>query len=254
MTGASGGASVVSAGGPASTAEGGKGPPSSGHDHSDTFDVQAINDPELSDFLKFLVEGEDDGVGAPRMAPPGASTLSEDLSKVWEALENGDDIMGAPIGQTLVARAARSGKTFNSEDLQRAAKQWQSRNQAQHGGKLNVVAMDLAMASNRKNIRNSGNENAARENGTSGGSGGRGLGLALGVRVFSMTAPPQSSQHAIARVLQEARFILLVPIPTLLQHTQQAGAGAGQGAGSRRGHTQGREGRAGSHGALSRRD
>ena len=58
-------------------------------------------------------------MGAPRMAPPGASTLSEDLSKVWEALENGDDIMGAPIGQTLVARAARSGKTFNSEDLQR---------------------------------------------------------------------------------------------------------------------------------------
>ena len=176
MTGASGGGSVVSAGGPASTAEGGRGQPSSGHDHSDTFDVQAINDPELSDFLKFLVEGEDDGVGAPRMAPPGASTLSEDLSKVWEALENGDDIMGAPIGQTLVARAARSGKTFNSEDLQRAAKQWQSRNQAQHGGKLNVVAMDLAMASNRKNIRNSGNENAARENGTSGGSGGGGSG------------------------------------------------------------------------------
>ena len=176
MTGASGGGSVVSAGGPASTAEGGRGQPSSGHDHSDTFDVQAINDPELSDFLKFLVEGEDDGVGAPRMAPPGASTLSEDLSKVWEALENGDDIMGAPIGQTLVARAARSGKTFNSEDLQRAAKQWQSRNQAQHVGKLNVVAMDLAMASNRKNIRNSGNENAARENGTSGGSGGGGSG------------------------------------------------------------------------------
>ena len=176
MTGASGGGSVVSAGGPASTAEGGRGPPSSGHDHADTFDVQAINDPELSDFLKFLVEGEDDGVGAPRMAPPGASTLSEDLSKVWEALENGDDIMGAPIGQTLVARAARSGKTFNSEDLQRAAKQWQSRNQAQHGGKLNVVAMDLAMASNRKNIRNSGNENAARENGASGGSGGGGSG------------------------------------------------------------------------------
>ena len=65
--------------------------------------------------------------------------------------------MGAPIGQTLVARAARSGKTFNSDDLQLASKQWQSRNHAQHGGKLNVVAMDLAMASNRKNIRNSGN-------------------------------------------------------------------------------------------------
>ena len=64
MTGASGGGSVVSAGGPASTAEGGRGQPSSGHDHSDTFDVQAVNDPELSDFLKFLVEGEDDGVGA----------------------------------------------------------------------------------------------------------------------------------------------------------------------------------------------
>ena len=95
---------------------------------------------------------------------------------MWEALENGDDIMGAPIGQTLAARAAKSGKTFNSEDLHRAAKQWQSRNQAQNGGKLNVVAMDLAMASNRKDPRNNKNEGAANQNRTSGGSGRSGGG------------------------------------------------------------------------------
>ena len=151
----------------------GKRPGSSGNDNAEHFDFQGINDPELSEFLKFLVEGDEDGLARP---PPGTSALSEDLSKVWEALENGDDIMGAPIGQTLAARAAKSGKTFNSEDLHRAAKQWQSRNQAQNGGKLNVVAMDLAMASNRKDPRNNKNEGAANQNRTSGGSGGSGGG------------------------------------------------------------------------------
>ena len=149
----------------------GKRPESSGNDNVELFDSQGVNDPELSEFLKFLVEGDEDGLARP---PPGTSALSEDLSKVWEALENGDDIMGAPIGQTLAARAAKSGKTFNSEDLHRAAKQWQSRNQAHNGGKLNVVAMDLAMASNRKDPRNNKAEGAAKENRTSGGSGGSG--------------------------------------------------------------------------------
>ena len=51
-------------------------PESSGNDNVELFDSQGVNDPELSEFLKFLVEGDEDGLAR----PPRARALSRRIS------------------------------------------------------------------------------------------------------------------------------------------------------------------------------